>query len=170
MVFVRDTIDVTPTTVTLVQSKLLISGQDTSVLESGDTLRLINGNSALDTAVSHLAPCKDGLTIYNAYGTEISLEMWTGQGLSYAQGFVTGSYLDRTGLQPTLLPDLDHNRWCTGWDGYSSEEDRSLLIVAGVPVEPGVPASFFLQQGLFPAADAQTIIVVDELGRLRQLR
>jgi len=169
VVFVRDTIDSNAATITVVQRKLLISGTDTSILQAWDTLRLING-TALDTGISHQAPCKSGLTIYNAYGTEITLELWVGQGLSYQNGMIRGSYLDRIGLHPSLPADLDHNQWCTGWNGFASSEDLSLLVVAGVPVEPGVSTSYFLAEGLFPAADAQAILVVDELGRLRQLR
>lgn len=168
VVVVVDTIQTTQTTVTYVKRKLLISDFDTSVLSVGDTVRVIAGATVLDTGVSKLDPCPDGLTIYNAYGTEVTMELWTGYGLEYRAGRVYGDGLASTSTT-SLLPDSLHNRWCTGWKGLPANSTRGMLLVVGVPIDPGGP-SYFLVQGQFPETDAKSILVVDELGRLRTLR
>jgi len=168
VVVVVDTLQTTQTTVTYVKRKLLVTGTDTSVLSVGDTVRIIAGATVLDTGVSNLNPCSDGLTIYNNYGTEITMELWTGNSLEYAAGKVYGWQLERVTM-PSLLPDRDHNRWCTGWKGLAAGDTRGMLLLAGVPIDPGGP-SYFLAQGQFPETDAGSILVVDELGRLRTLR
>lgn len=165
-----DTIARSPTTFTIVRRKLLVKGRDTSAL-SLDTLVYIGGESLLDTSISGQTPCDNGMTIYNLYGTETTMELWSGRMLEYSNGKVAGARVQQRASTSSLLPDRNHNRWCPGWKGsgdfVSGETD--LLLVTGVPLESGGP-SFFLVQGHFPEAASSTILVLDEVGRLRTLR
>lgn len=165
-----DTIAKSPTTFTIVRRKLLVRGRDTSAL-SLDTLVYIGGEALLDTSMSGQQPCTNGMTIYNLYGTEVTMELWSGRTLEYANGRVTGARVQHRASTSSLLPDREHNRWCPGWKGpgnFSSGE-TDLLLLTGVPLEAGGP-SFFLVQGHFPEARDSTILVLDEVGRLRTLR
>ncbi|MCB9497706.1 MAG: hypothetical protein H6686_12540 [Fibrobacteria bacterium] len=154
-------------TITTVRTKLLITDGDTSLLSREDTLVRLDNDSALDAGVSRLEPCTNGLTLYNAYGTEVTVELWLGNGPSYQDGKVTGSNLERFGWTQSLRSDSTHNEWCPGFTG--SGDRRDLLVVVGVPPDPGGP-SYYLVQGIFPAVDQKSVLLIDELGRLRTLR
>lgn len=165
-----DTIASTQTTVTIVRRKLLVNAQDSSTL-SLDTLTYVGGTTLLDTSLSGQQPCSDGLTVYNLYGTEVTMELWAGRSLGYAGGMITGSDISQAASNPSLLADRSHNRWCTRWrgsDDFSYDQD-DLLLVVGVPLEAG-GASHYLVQGHFPEVTGHSILVLDEVGRLRTLR
>lgn len=165
-----DTLSRTATTTSIVLQKFLIKGLDTSML-SLDTLTYIGGQTLLDTALQGQQPCKDGLTIFNRYGTEVSLELWAGRSLQYSNGNILGESPRLVASSPSLLADSAHSRWCPVGDGrptlYYDEND--LLLVVGVPIDPGGP-SYLLAHGHFPEVKSNSILVVDEVGRLRTLR
>jgi|GEM_PF-5225562 len=176
IVLVVDTLGKTATTTTIVKRKLLIKGSDTSAL-SLDTLTFIGSESLLDTALEGREPCTDGLSIFNNYGTEITLELWAGRSLEYSNGNILGSSVRQAAASASLLADSAHSRWCTGWKGATSFEyddngynrENDLLLVVGVPIDKGGP-SYLLTQGHFPEVTTSSILVIDEVGRLRMLR
>lgn len=167
-----DTLSSTSTTYTVVRRKMLVNASDTSIL-SLDTLTYIGGSTVLDTALLGQQPCPEslGLTIYNLYGTEVTMELWAGNSLAYSNGIIAGYSQEKVGSNPSFLADRDHNRWCTGWSGPDDFTwgQKDLLLVAGVPLTAG-GASYFLVQGHFPEATSSSILVLDEVGRLRTLR
>ncbi len=158
---VEDTIAKTSTTVTLVRRQLLIRGQDTSVLAQ-DTVRLLNGAVIIDTALSVQPLCPNGaLTIFNAYGTPIVLELWTGSSMEYVGGRVYGTGLQR--VARTIMPaDSAHNRLCQDWPS-----PQYALIIAGIAPDPGGPA-YLLSHGQFQVSSS-SLLVIDEEGLIRPL-
>lgn len=165
-----DTLSTSATTTTVVKRKLLIKGDESSVL-SLDTLTVIGGQFLLDTVLQGRQRCPEGLTIFNRYGTELSLELWAGRSLQYSNGNILGKSPRLASSSPSLLADSAHDRWCPGWKGPSSFRDgeSDLLLVVGVPIDPGGP-SYLLATGHFPEVTSNSILVVDEVGRLRTLR
>lgn len=170
IVVVMDTSRTTQTTTSIVKRTFLIKGADTSTL-SLDTLTFIGGQNLLDTALQGQQPCPYGLTVFNRYGTEIGLELWAGGSLRYSNGNILGKSPRLVASSPSLLADSAHSKWCPDWKGrsYFDDGENDLLLVVGVPIDPGGP-SYLLASGHFPEVASNSILVVDEVGRLRTLR
>jgi hypothetical protein len=155
----EDTLAQTSTTVTLVRKELLIRGKDTTVLAI-DTVRLLNGKFLVDTALSVLPPCTNAATFYNAYGSSVVLELWTGNTITYKDGRVFGTDLKKRS-SAVVLADSAHNRLCQDWIA-----GHDVLVVAGVVDSDG--STYPLGHGQF-LLNASSILVVDEEGLVRPL-
>lgn len=158
-VFTEDTLAKTSTTVTLVRKALLIRGKDTTVL-ARDTVRLLDGRMLVDTALSVLPPCTNGATFFNAYGSPVVLELWTGNSMEYSGGRVYGTDLQRRS-RAVVPADSAHNRLCQDWI-----TGHDVLVIAGVTDSEG--STYPLGHGQF-LINSSSILVVDDQGLVRPL-
>lgn len=161
----EDTLAKTSTTVTLIRKELLIrvkdTRKDTTVLAI-DTVRLLNGKVLVDTALSVLPPCTNGATFYNAYGSRIILELWTGNTMAYNEGRVYGTDLKRRS-SAIILSDSAHNRLCQDWI-----TGHDVLVIAGVVDTTDGSTYYQLNHGQF-LLTSSSILVIDEQGLVRPL-
>jgi len=161
-----DTISRNAPTIVYVKRIRKIVGTDTSV-SSRDTIRVIGGSTLIDTAVSGQVPCNGAMTVYNLYGATVTLEIWLGNSLEYRSGRVYGAGAQRSMIK-NLVADKNFNRLCVEPGRLATNDAIDVLMVAGV-TDSAEGTGIFLSQRHAPDANASTILVIDETGRIRTL-